>query len=55
MYDDMKSRNSMTGVSADDGKAEDKAREGPIIKQPNFNLIQEACKVLKRILSWGLT
>lgn len=47
MFDDMKTRNSIIGVNADGEAVEEKAREGPIVKRPNFNLIQKACKVLQ--------
>lgn len=47
MFDDTKTRNSMIGVNAEGGVVKDKAREGPIIKCPNFNLIQRHEKPLK--------
>lgn len=47
MFNDTKTRNSMIGVNEEGGVVKDKAREGPIIKCPNFNLSQRHEKPLK--------
>lgn len=47
MFNDTKTRNSMIGVNEEEGVVKDKAREGPIIKCPNFNLSQRHEKPLK--------
>lgn len=47
MFDDMKTRNSMTGVNAEGKVVKDKAKESPIIKCSNFNSIQKAWEALK--------
>lgn len=46
-FDDTKTRNSMAGVNAEGGVVKDKAKEAPIIKCPNFNLIRKAWEALK--------
>lgn len=47
IFDDMKTRNSMTGVNAERKVVKDKAKKSPIIKCSNFNLIQKAWEDLK--------